>query len=370
MSGPLAIEGIALHPLRIPLGRTVAWASSSETHADYMILELCACGLKGLAEGTVKLNFAGVTLKTLACAFEDIFAPRLAGVDAGDDKALAKALSGIREHRLARSMIDAAVWDLRAQVSGKPLWALLGGRSGTVVLSYTVTRGAPEAMARDAEEAIARHGFKTLKVKTGQGMGRDTGALEAIRSAVGERVTLYADSNRAYRADEVAAVTAMFADRDVICAEDPCALAPDRAFARVKRESAVRLLVDGPCRSLESARLFLEAGAEALSVKIGKTGISESLAIAVAAKAAGARGHVGMLAEGGLGALAAASLSAALPVSSGSAPWLPCEASYFLQLPEGFLAEPLTVAGGALTLPDAAGFSASIDWAAVKRLAP
>jgi L-alanine-DL-glutamate epimerase-like enolase superfamily enzyme len=370
MGAALAIEGVTLHPVRIPLGRTVAWASSVETHADYVILELRAGGLRGVAEGTVKLNFAGATLKTLACAFSEIFAPRLLGIDAGDDQALAEALSGIREHRLARAMVDAAVWDLRAQAAGKPLWALLGGRSGTVALSYTATRAAPEAMARETEAAVARHGFATLKIKTGQGMARDTEALDAIRAAVGERVTLYADSNRAYRADEVAAFTAMLAARDVACAEDPCALAPDRAFAGIRRESAVRLLVDGPCRSLESARLFIEAGAEALSVKIGKTGIGESLAIAVAAKAAGVRVHVGMLAEGGLGALAAASLAAALPGAGGSVPWLPCEASYFLQLPESILREPLAVADGGLSLPATAGFSTSVDWAKVARLAP
>lgn len=364
-AAPLRIDGVALHPIRIPLGRTVAWASSAETAADYMILTLRAGGLAGVAEGTVKLNFAAATLKTLACAFDEIFAPRLTGVDAADDAVLAKALSGIREHRLAKAMIDAAVWDLRAQASGKPLWALLGGRSGSVPLSYTVTRAAPAAMAREAEAAVARHGFATLKIKTGQGLARDAEALDAIRRAVGASVALYVDSNRAYPVEDVAAVTAVFAERDVICAEDPCALAPGRVFAAIKDDAAVPLLVDGPCRSLESARLFIEAGAEALSVKVGKTGIVESLAVARAARAANVRVHVGMLAEAELGALAAASLSASL-----GEPWLPCEASYFLQLPENFLREPLAVADGRLTLPETAGFGALIDWSRVKRLAP
>jgi L-Ala-D/L-Glu epimerase len=365
VSGPLAIDGLTLHPIRIPLGRTVTWASASESHADYMILELRAGGLAGVAEGTVKLNFAAATLATLASAFAEIFTPRLMGIDAADPAAVAKALSGIREHRLAKAMIDAAVWDLRAQAAGKPLWALLGARSASVPMSCTVTRGAPEAMAREATDAVVRHGFATLKIKTGQGMTRDADALDAIRGAVGERVALYADSNRAYRAAEVGALTALFAARDIRCAEDPCALAPDHAFAVIQRESAVRLLVDGPCRSLESARLFLEAGAEALSVKVGKTGIGESLAIATAARKSGARAHVGMMAEGELGALAAASLAAAL----GDA-WLPCESSYFLQLPGHILKEPLAVAGGALSLPKAVGFAELVDWAAVKHLAP
>ena len=93
----LAIDGVALHPVRMPLGRTVRWASSSEAHADYMILELRAGGLRGVAEGCVKLNFAATTLKVLAAAFEDIFTPRLLGTDALDAEAVARALAGIRD---------------------------------------------------------------------------------------------------------------------------------------------------------------------------------------------------------------------------------------------------------------------------------
>jgi L-alanine-DL-glutamate epimerase-like enolase superfamily enzyme len=361
----LRIDALVLHPVRIPLGRTVAWASSSETAADYMILELRAGGARGVAEGTVKLTFAGETLKTLACAFEDIFAPRLMGVDAADESAIAKALAGVREHRLAQAMIDAAISDLRAQAAGKPLWRLLGASSGTVPLSFTVTRASPAEMAAAARAAVAEHGFGTLKIKTGQGLDRDANALDAIRVAVGDGVALYCDSNRAYPPEDVAAVTALFAERGALAAEDPCALAPDRAFRAVRECARVPILVDGPCRDLASARLFFEAGAAAVSVKLGKSGIGESLAIADAARAAGARVHVGMLAECDVGALAAASLSAAL-----GDPWLPCEASYFLQLPEGVLKDRPKLADGALMLPGTAGFADLVDWQRVARLAP
>lgn len=361
----LRIDALVLHPVRIPLGRTVAWASSSETAADYMILELRAGGARGVAEGTVKLTFAGETLKTLACTFEDIFAPRLVGADASDAAAVAKALAGVREHRLAQAMIDAAIRDLRAQAVGKPLWRSLGAASGTVPLSFTVTRASPAEMAAVARKAIAAHGFGTLKIKTGQGLDRDAEALDAVRAAVGNGIALYCDSNRAYRGEDVAAVTALFAERGAVAAEDPCALAPDRAFAAIREQAWVPILVDGPCRDFASACLFFEAGAPAVSVKLGKSGIGESLAIADAARAAGARVHVGMLAECDLGALAAASLSAAL-----GDPWLPCEASYFLQLPEGVLQEPLKIADGALMLPETAGFADLVDWPRVARLAP
>ena len=369
MSAVLPIDAVVLHPVRIPLGRSVKWASSSEIHADYMILELRAGGLRGVAEGTVKLNFAAATLKTLACVFEDIFIPRLMGIDAMDTAAVAGVFAGIREHLLAKAMIDAAVWDLRAQAAEKPLWALLGGTSPSVKMSFTVTRDSPSEMARVALRAVGGHRMGVLKIKTGQGMERDAEVLDAIRTVVGASVSLYADSNRAYRPEDVGPLTGMLAQHAVIAAEDPCALVADRSFAAIKGRSRVPLLVDGPCRGLASAHLFLEAGADSLSVKVGKSGITESLAMAAMAKRANARVHLGMLAEGELGALAAASLQAALGGLNGE-PWLPCEASYFLQLPEGVLSAPLTVTNGTLKLPDIAGFAALVDWDKVKRLAP
>jgi len=87
--------------------------------------------------------------------------------------------------------------------------------------------------------------------------------------------------------------------------------------------------------------------------------------MAALARRAGARVHVGMLAEAELGALASASLSSALGET-----WLPCEASYFLQLPESLLKMPLTVANGTLKLPETAGFADLLDWGKVKNLAP
>jgi L-Ala-D/L-Glu epimerase / N-acetyl-D-glutamate racemase len=368
VSMDLPIDGVVLHPVRIPLGRTVRWASTSETHADYMILELRSGGLRGVAEGCVKLNFSAATLKTLATAFEEIFVPRLLGVDAMSDDALAGVTAGIREHRLAKAMIDAATWDLRAQASGKPLWRLLGGASPAVRMSFTVIRDNPGEMARVALRAVGGHRIATLKIKTGQGMERDAEALDAIRSVIGSGVALYADSNRAYKAEDVGAFTAMLSARGLIAAEDPCALQADRSFAAIKGRSRVPLLVDGPCRGLASMHQFLEVGAGALSIKVGKSGISESLAMVAMAKRAGARVHVGMLAESELGALAAASLSSAL--GAAGEPWLPCEASYFLQLPESILKTPLAVAGGALKLPETAGFATLVDWDKVKNLAP
>lgn len=363
---PLVIRSVVTHPVRIPYPRAIRWAGHAETCADYLLIEIVTeNGLTGIGEGTVKTNWTGATLRSLAVAIEDIFAPRLLGVDAADETAIGKVLDRIPEHRLAKSMIDVACWDLRAQAAGRPLWQLWGG-APQVAMSWTVTRQQPAEMAREAAEKVAAHGFRTLKIKTGQQPALDFAALDQIRKAVGDGVRLYADCNGAYPASAAADYTAGLKAHGAFLAEDPCRFQPDASFERLRAACALPLLVDHECRSATEAALFLERGAEALSVKIGKSGLTESWTIARLAQERGAKTVVGFFAESSLGALAALQLAAALPARG----WLPAETSFFLSLPQEFVHAPLIIKDGAVTLPDRPGFAGMVDWDRVKALRP
>jgi L-alanine-DL-glutamate epimerase-like enolase superfamily enzyme len=364
---PLVIEKLATHPVRIPYPRAVRWGAHSEDGADYLLLEIVTRdGLRGIAEGTVKPNWMGGTLRSLATTLDEVFAPRIVGTDVVDEIALGKNLGRIPENRLAKAMIDVACWDLRAQAASRPLWRLWDGER-SVPVSWTVTRKEPAAMAREAADKVAAHGFRTLKIKTGQGSQTDFAALDEIRRAVGDGIALYADSNGAYAPDAVADYTKGLKDHGVFLAEDPCYFEPDAGFERLRQSCALPLLVDHDCRSLPEAALFLGRGAEALSVKVGKSGFTESRQIALAAKTRGAKTHVGMLAESSLGALGALQLAAALPDHG---KWLPCETSFFLSLPQEFVHTPLAIRNGAVELPDEASFGGFVDWERVRALRP
>lgn len=364
---PLIIDRITTHPVHIPYPRTVHWGAHSENGADYLILEITTKdGLSGVAEGTVKINWNGATLRSLDTVIAEVFAPRLIGLDAADEAAIAKTLHRIPEHRLAKSLIDIACWDLRAQAAGTPLWQLWGG-DRTVAVSWTVIKQAPIEMAREAADQIDAHGFSMLKIKTGQGIDTDTRALREIRSAVGDGIPFYSDSNGAYRPEQIPAFTAMLKDEGVFLAEDPCYFTPDRTFEQLRQASALPLMVDhDACLPLD-ATLFLERGAEAISVKLEKSGLSESWDIVSRSKAHGAKTHVGFLGETSLGAAAALQLAAAIPDRK---TWLPAEVTFFLRLPQEYVHRPLAIKDGAVTLTDDAALGAMIDWQRVKALRP
>lgn len=358
------IERIELFPVRLPYARTMVWASSKESAADFMILRLVTDeGVTGVSEGVVKTAWTGATLRTLAVAFEEIFTPMLAGLDPCDDAALGR-IANVRENNLAKAMIDVAVWDLRASLAGSPLWRLWGGRQ-RVDLSWCVTRQTPANMAREAETAIRDYGFRALKVKGGQGVDTDIAALRDIRRAVGD-VLVYVDCNRAYSVAQAPDYVRRLADEGVALAEDPCPLAPGGAFRDLKAKCKLPLLVDGDCRNLAEARIFLESGASALNLKVQKArGFTENRKIAEAAHASGASADVGLFGESSLGSLAALQLAASLPANA-----LPAEVSGFLLFAEEYVRQPLRITDGAVDLPDAPGFAAHVDWKKVDRLSP
>lgn len=361
----LSLTGYRLHPVHLPYRRRVTWAGHAEGGVDALILVLeTAGGVEGVGEVPVRPNWTGHNLASLTAILEQVFLPRLTGADLSDEKAVARIVHRVPEHSIAKALIDIAVCDVRAQSAHQSLWRWLGGGDARVRVCATLTRGGPADMARDAEALARDTGMAAFKVKTGQGMETDRAVLQAVRSAIGDGALVFADANRAYTADEVATYTTLLFEHGAIAAEDPCELVPDATLADVNAGARIPVLVDHGCRNLAQAKLFLGAGAQALSVKVMKSGLTESLAIARAAAEAASRAHVGIGATGRLGAYAALSLSSALDG------WLPCEECFFVNVTDDIVTEPLEIRNGAVTLPDAGSLGALIDWRKVDALRP
>ena len=367
-ASPVRIARMEWFPIRIPLPRPLEWASLRETAVDYLLLKITADnGLIGVAEGSAKVPWTGATWRSLATVFEEMFEPAMRGVDLSDEAATQRAIKRPREHTLAKAMIDVACWDIRSQIAGQPLWRLWGGKPA-VPVCWVITRQPPAVMAREAEDMVARHGLRAFKIKGGQGVATDLEALAAIRKAVGEGIELTVDANGHYSAAETPAYVAQLAERGIRWVEDPCRTEPTAAYTELQSACRLPLLVDGPCRDVLIARLFLERGARGLSIKVGKAGgYTDNRAIIDLAAARGSAVNVGILAETSLGSLAALQLQAAIPPALAQ---LPAETTFFLMLDREYVQAPLRVVDGAVHLPDEPGLARTIDWRQVASLAP
>lgn len=361
--------------LDIPLGRVFRWAGHSEERIDVLLLELeTLSGLRGISEMAVRPKWHGETFRDVAVALQSACLPALQAVDLADEASFYKVLAKSTGSPLARALVDMACADILAQQAGLSLLELfarrLGNADGPHILhraafSCTITRAAPQVMAAEAAAAFDRFAVRAFKIKTGQGLETDTAVVSAIRNGAGAGAVLSADSNSAGPTEIVSDMALMLSDQGVVWFEDPCRLHADDRFGAVRAASTLPVLVDNACRSIGSARTFLELGAQGLSVKIMKTGLDESIAIARMAASYNARVTIGICASTSLSAIYSLSLFAALPAA-----WcaMPCEETFFFNLPQDVLAQPLPLADGDILLPPTGPLADMLDWKAIERM--
>ena len=352
----MLIEGYELRAYRLPYSRPVRWFNSSETTADFIALRLMADGARGVAELPLKPTWAGLSPRAVVALIEDLYLPALAQVDITDWFAVRTALLPFPGNHVAKMLVVNACATLGACAAAQPIWSRAGGNA-EVELSWCVTRQTPAEMATEAEAMVARHGFRTLKVKGGQGLETDRAALRAIRSAVGPNLVLTVDANGAYPMTEALSYVGLLADEGVAVAEDPAPLTPGSSLTELVTAAALPILVDSPCVTAADARAYIAAGARALSVKPGRVGFAECAAIAELAAAAGVALCSGLYAESALGALISLQQAASIP-----SPLVPAEQSFFLLMSSQILHGPLAVSEGRLRLPAAADLDAMVDW--------
>jgi len=345
-----------LYTYCLPYFKPVRWSDIVEHQAEFVALAVTLdSGHTGWGEITVKPTWNGATVRLLQAGLEDILIPRMRELEFSSPDEVYWRLASIPENHAAKALIDNALWDAHAQAQGQPLWAAWGGRD-TVELSWTVTRQPPLEMAREAVAYLERHGFRTLKIKGGQGLDIDVAAMREIRAAVGDRIRLYVDANGAYAMEDAAAYVSAMANAGCVVVEDPAALAPGQAFQALQETSPVPVLVDFGLESARDLRLFLERGARAISLKPGRFGLSFTRWLASEAHAAGATASVGLFGESSLGTLAALQLASTLPTTA-----LPAEVTWFLSMTEQLLTEPLVIRDGCVTLSAANTGATRID---------
>jgi len=188
----------------------------------------------------------------------------------------------------ARNALDCALWDLRAQLEGRPVWQLAGlSPPMPVTTAYTISLGTPEAMAEATRKASGR---PLLKLKLG-GDG-DVERVRAVRGAAPE-ARLIVDANEAWTADMIERFTPEMAALGVELIEQPLPAGDDAILKNVAR--SVPLCAD------ESAhdRRGLEDLAErydVMNVKLDKTGgLTEAIATVHAARGLGLKIFVGCM---------------------------------------------------------------------------
>jgi L-alanine-DL-glutamate epimerase-like enolase superfamily enzyme len=191
-----------------------------------------------------------------------------------------EALQAAMPPSAARNALDCALLDLEAKQSGKRIWNLVGRPAPRpCVTAYTISLGAPEAMAVAAAKAAQR---PLLKIKLG-GDG-DGLRIAAVRQAAPDS-ELIVDANEAWTEANLEQNLAACANAGVTLVEQPLPAGQDGRLAHIKRPIAV--CADESVHDRNSLA-GLRDRYDAVNIKLDKTGgLTEALAMADAAAAQG-----------------------------------------------------------------------------------
>ena len=188
----------------------------------------------------------------------------------------------------ARNALDCALWDLEAKRSGKRAAELAGlPPLHPVTTAFTLSLGAPEAMAAKAREACH---YPLLKLKLG-GDG-DKERLRAVREAV-PQARLIVDANEAWQPHDVESLLAATAAEGVELVEQPLPAGNDGLLAQIERP--VPVCADESVHDSASLEA-LSSRYDAVNIKLDKTGgLTEALRTAALARALGLKIMVGSM---------------------------------------------------------------------------
>ncbi|MBN1813723.1 MAG: mandelate racemase/muconate lactonizing enzyme family protein [Anaerolineae bacterium] len=193
----MKIDRIELFHVAIPLPKPFypSWIPGyPQTENRFTLIRLTTDdGVQGLA--------AGVAFEKEREGLGGLLGPYLIGLDPTD---IATVRQRIREASYLgwrNFWIEAACWDIKGKIEGKPVWALLGGKevSRAPVYASTGEIHAPESRAEEVLH-LREMGFDTVKLRVHDfDPAQDVAQVEAVRRAVGDTMAIGVDANQGWR---------------------------------------------------------------------------------------------------------------------------------------------------------------------------
>jgi L-alanine-DL-glutamate epimerase-like enolase superfamily enzyme len=209
----------------VPLPRPIVMGEIRFDAREYVVVEVTTDA------GQTGIGFGMTRDSPVAAIVERTLAPALVGRDPllteGTWDALYYANLPMGQRGIfmrALSAVDIALWDVKGQVAGLPVWKLLGGARPRVPAAVAGGYPASDRSLADLEAEVADYaakGFRTIKLAAGE-LADDTVRLRAARRVLGPGVALAHDVHWAWR-DLLSVVPTVraWADLEIAFLEDP-----------------------------------------------------------------------------------------------------------------------------------------------------
>ena len=157
------------------------------------------------------------------------------------------ALAPIRENRMAKAAVEAAIWDLEAKLAEQPLWRHIGGTKAEITCGVSIGLQDSTGALLDKVSREIECGYQRIKLKIKP--GKDVPLVEAVRAQFPD-VTLSVDANSAYSLVPDAPLFTRLDDFGLLMIEQPLAPGDLVDHAKLQRRLNTAICLDESIVSL------------------------------------------------------------------------------------------------------------------------
>jgi L-alanine-DL-glutamate epimerase-like enolase superfamily enzyme len=272
---------------RWPVAGAFTIARGAKTHVDVVVAEIADGTAVGRGEAT-PIYYHGETAESVVDQVRGLAQAVASGMAPGE-------LDRVAGRGAARNAVDCALWDLAARSTGVPAWQIAGlDAPRPLTTAFTISLADPARMEADARAAASRYSLLKLKL-AGDG---DLDRVAAVRRGAPD-ARLIVDANESWTGRDVAAEAAALVPLGVELIEQPVAAGQDHLLDGVV--SPIPLCADESCQDRADLPRCIGRYV-AINIKLDKAGgLTEALALAHDAKAAGLELMVGCMLSTSLG---------------------------------------------------------------------
>jgi len=299
----LQLERIELREIELPLKAPFETSFGRTTRRRIPIVRVFdRNGAYGYGECVASENpfFNHETIDTAWLIITKHVAPILARAQPKTAAEVSEALSPIRENRMAKAGVEAAIWDLEAKLAGVPLWRHIGGTREEIVCGVSIgLQDSIQALLHKVRLELDS-GYQRIKIKIKP--GKDVQLAEAVRTEF-PNITLSVDANSAYRIDVDTPLLKKLDDYNLLMIEQPLTPGDLLDHSKLQKQLRTPICLDESIMCLANARHAQELDAcRIINIKLGRVGgFSEAKSIQGFAQAHGIPVWCGGMLEAGIG---------------------------------------------------------------------
>ena len=258
--------------------------------------------------------------------------------------------------------LDTALWDLRGQAAGQPVWRLLGGQQSTCpAYASALLWNDVDALAAEAARHI-ENGFRRVKMRLGRSSEYDVAAVQAVRQAIGPDNDMLVDGSMRYNNQTAREMAAQLETHSAFWFEEPFEPENLEAFTSLRQDVRVPLAAGENEFGLQGFKeLIRNQAVDIVQPDASRCGgITETKRVADAAQAAGLRVATHSWSD-------ALAIVANAHVISNAPNGITVEVDQTCNpLVEQLLNEPLDITDGQLALSEAPGLGVSLHQAVIE----